>query len=447
MLKIGNTEIEKFYHGFLGVQRIMHGNKKIYERGKGHNRIEHLFPYGESPAYIQNVPNGVKQKATIKKICGHSVKITQHVPTGEASELSTPSHRVDSIAFNAGTKIYKTHKYLFRANLETSDEIESGYVEIFIIAKVVDASEISLTRITSNTSTSLSAIFSGRFNLTSDGTTEATKGNFYIMSAIAGIPQTGLTATITDINLIDLTEWFGSGREPRTTEEAYAMGVPRCYIQYNSGGIVNADVESIDSYDDETLVDSISIPSAIRELPLYGASAMGVCNEVDFKYKKYYQRVFSVDLGDLTWTKGGTVSGSMRFFLTDDLRDVIILPKSETDIGKIVCYGYDEKPIPKSFYDGYHDKIIGVWYDQLSSFNGEICIYDPACEDMTPEQFKTYVTGKIMYYAKKESIMTDISALIPNNMISVESGGTIKFSQSETEFELPNKVQYRKEVD
>lgn len=78
--------------------------------------------------------------------------------------------------------------------------------------------------------------------------------------------------------LFDLTAMFGStvAATITTPEQAYALGVPREYVEYNPGELVSADVESVISTDsDAAQIGKMEIPAAVRtQYPLRSAGSV-----------------------------------------------------------------------------------------------------------------------------------------------------------------------------
>ena len=106
------------------------------------------------------------------------------------------------------------------------------------------------------------------------------------------------SASVSDRELypqcIDLTQMFGAGNEPQTVEVAYAMGVPRDYVPYNTGEIISAELQSIEiKKADTTSLGSINLPGALLSYLAdkgYGQSPIGGAgNLLDLQNKTYTQ--------------------------------------------------------------------------------------------------------------------------------------------------------------
>jgi hypothetical protein len=106
----------------------------------------------------------------------------------------------------------------------------------------------------------------------------------------AGIDVTGLTWKL---QIFDLTVMFGAGNEPKTAAEFNAI-FPGDYYARNSGELINAGVTDVVSKDaDNNVLETITIPSAVKSLTGYGISCPGKYNYIDFEAKKFVQNVGS----------------------------------------------------------------------------------------------------------------------------------------------------------
>lgn len=151
------------------------------------------------------------------------------------------------------------------------------------------------------------------------------------------------------------------------------------------------------------------IPQEILDLPGYGWSAGDVCNEVNWENKQYIQRVGSVDLGSLDFTKGTSVSG--RIFYSLQFKEAKH-PVSSTEKSVGISSKYDV--ILQN--DMASDTTSNLYW--MLSLDGELRIID----DNQP--------SGVLYYELSEPIVTDISDLISDDFLTnleVESGGTLTF--------------------
>ena len=151
------------------------------------------------------------------------------------------------------------------------------------------------------------------------------------------------------------------------------------------------------------------IPQEILDLPGYGWSAGDVCNEVNWENKQYIQRVGSVDLGSLDFTKRTSVSG--RIFYSLQFKEAKH-PVSSTEKSVGISSKYDV--ILQN--DMASDTTSNLYW--MLSLDGELRIID----DNQP--------SGVLYYELAEPIVTDISDLISDDFLTnleVESGGTLTF--------------------
>jgi hypothetical protein len=168
---------------------------------------------------------------------------------------------------------------------------------------------------------------------------------------------------------------FGAGNEPSTVEEFRAI-FPDDYYAYSEGEILNAPVNKIVSADSNSVeIAAKNIPQAILDLPGYGWSAGSVYNEIDWENKEYIQRVSSQ-----------TITGAIG--------DTVTLTGAAASAQYICAKG------------------------DIGSVSSGVLTLTAA------------VTDETIYFELATSVETDISALIDDNAIEVESGGSITFENS-----------------
>ena len=164
------------------------------------------------------------------------------------------------------------------------------------------------------------------------------------------------------------------------------------------------------------------IPQEILDLPGYGWSAGDVCNEVNWENKQYIQRVGSVDLGSLDFTKRTSVSG--RTFYSLQFKEAKH-PVSSVEKSVGISSKYDV--ILQN--DMASDTTSNLYW--MLSFDGELRIID----DNQP--------SGVLYYELAKPIVTDISDLISDDFLTnleVESGGTLTFKNTNVDgYRIPVK--------
>lgn len=168
---------------------------------------------------------------------------------------------------------------------------------------------------------------------------------------------------------------------------------------------------------------TLSVPAAIKALPGYGWSAGSVYNYVDYARKVYVQRVGSVDLGTLTWVAGTDATG--QYFYTDGI----------TDRQKVSGSQYPNITSPRYTATTSGD----VQNRQLAFAIGpsETRVYVRDTDYASAADYKTAMSGVMLYYELAEPIETDISSLLTDTTIEVEPGGSLTFKNQHDDFRLP----------
>ena len=263
------------------------------------------------------------------------------------------------------------------------------------------------------------------------------------VNAVARV-YSGYTATnlIFRPQLFDLTQMFGAGNEPTTVEQFKAM-FPNDYYPYDSGTLLSGKVDKIISQNSENnVLQEINIPTEIQNLTGYGWSAGSVYNEVDWVNKKYIQRVNRIMLN-------GTQTLSATNWRPTDTTFAMLYPYSLTNnrvnsdvlsMGNYVADKFEAKTFGE-IYDGAVG--IGVTIET----NNGICLRVPKTIATNYIELNAWLSANqiTFYYELATPIETDISAyLTDNNLIEVESGGSITFEQqNDTRLPVPNNITFK----
>lgn len=171
------------------------------------------------------------------------------------------------------------------------------------------------------------------------------------------------------------------------------------------------------------------IPEAIRALPGYGWSAGTARNYVDYENKRYVQCVNSVDLGTLEWLYRPE---QQRFYAIADS----ITGKFSESFGivpNIIVAKYDAV-----CFNDITTKTDNMKVSAVKTTNDYITIRNTAYTDATT--FKQAMQGVMLYYELEPQIVTDISALIPDDFlrnVEVEAGGSVTFKNSNDSYRIP----------
>lgn len=170
-------------------------------------------------------------------------------------------------------------------------------------------------------------------------------------------------------------------------------------------------------------------------------SAGSVYDYIDLNEGKHHQRVGVKDLGTIDWEQGGTNNRTswvpvswktnVKPVESNDIKPNILCNKYYTDVA-----GHVEQQL--------NDKTITV--------NKTSCvyIYDSAYVSVTPQEFKTAMSGVMLYYELAEEVITDID--IPTELtewLQVEPGGTVTFRNSDDtkQLQVPNAVSWVRKLD
>lgn len=234
--------------------------------------------------------------------------------------------------------------------------------------------------------------------------------------------------------VIDLTLLFGPGNEPTDTTdpriaqiEAYAAAHP----EYNAGELMSALVDEVrvaNAAGNSTA--TLPIPAAVRNLPGYGLSAGSVGNTVERTENgwQYVQRVGSVDLGTLDYTKEENTFRA-------NIQGMQIV---STDVA----------------FNGRCKSFIAIRYRDSWTVDGtmsqdtakRLVLIHSGYSDIA--SFLSYVRGTLLYYELATPITTDITALMGDSLapFSVEAGGSITMHHPKADegfaVDVPAKIQY-----
>ena len=224
---------------------------------------------------------------------------------------------------------------------------------------------------------------------------------------------------LANIQVIDLTQMFGSGNEP-STPEAFAKrlgyssidNVP--YIPYNEGEIVSSFAEGIKTTDTEGKVSERKWSETLKKYFPDGLKSAGSAYD-EITPTKAVKRVGALNLGDIVWTQGG--SNNKTSWVPDvlTLQGTAVLPTSVVKVPNIENNKYI-KSTPQVVEGQRQDKTISL------NPQGWIYIYDSAYKTATPEQFKQSLQGVMLYYEMATPEETAYDEL--NLTEQVSEGGT-----------------------
>lgn len=388
----------------------------LYDIGQG---ITHRFETDTDTAYTKTVPTGAKLMS-VKSVGGRSIvfnQLVKPVPTVVTQAGVKFTFSNDGIITLNGTatttgnavslqsvKNQKGHKYLMVANP---------------LSGVYGKDQLQFS------SQSYGQDSTGHGTIiTNESSNEKW---YYTLYVYEGVTYDNVKL---QPQIYDLTAMFGSGNEPTTVEE-FEKIFPADYYPYNAGEIISAGVESVAVGDT-----AYPIPEAIRNLPGYGWSAGTAKNYVDYENKRYVQCVQSVDLGTLSWVAG--VGGKVSFQTSQVTGQK--LTKNYSVPPNIICSKYSTKTQNELWG---HINVTGITAD--ANTDGYIDVNDTSYTDATA--FKQAMQGVMLYYELANPIITDISALIPDDFlrnVEAEAGGSITFKNGNDSYliPVPNEEEY-----
>lgn len=221
------------------------------------------------------------------------------------------------------------------------------------------------------------------------------------------------------VQIIDLTQMFGSGNEPTTPDDfAKRLGyssiddVP--YIPYNAGEIVSSFAEGIKTTDTEGKVSERKWSETLKKYFPDGLKSAGSAYD-EITPTKAVKRIGILNLGEIDWNQGGENKRTSWVPKTFNAKGLMVIPSSLDIAANIGCVKYLASGATLAENQG-KDKIIAI------NRRGWIYIYDSAYETATPEQFKQSLQGVMLYYEMATPEETTYDEL--NLTEQVAEGGT-----------------------
>lgn len=359
--------------------------------------------------------------ASIKRIKGYSVVWNQQYSQsdllsynitievlGDRIIKATPlsvSSALGSINFSSGwlqcsRKATKGHVYYYRLIYTR-------------IAKRTDVEEFNPQRVAFLTTSSYYDVTIGKATIICD----IKKAKLELI----GVTLNDCIASVEDMQVIDLTQMFGSGNEPTTPEDfAKRLGyssiddVP--YIPYNEGEIVSSFAEGIKTTDTEGKVSERKWSETLKKYFPDGLKSAGSAYD-EITPTKAVKRTHLVRLSGLSWS----YNAKRQWFKADLPQDKKAkpLPNNQTAWANVICQDYMPIPYGEAYYNVVHslgyDKSFALandseWVIIDSSFNGDLSL------------FKKSIDNKSIIYEAKDIEETTYDEL--NLTEQVAEGGT-----------------------
>ena len=239
--------------------------------------------------------------------------------------------------------------------------------------------------------------------------------------ALYDVQGSGEQSSIKRGQAIDLTQMFGSGKEPSTPDDfAKRLGyssindVP--YISYNEGEIVSSFAEGIKTTDTEGKVSERKWSETLKKYFPDGLKSAGSAFD-EITPTKAVKRTHLVRLSGLSWSYNAERQWFKANFPQD--KKAKPLPNNQTAWANVICQDYTPIPYGTAFYNvvqslGY-DKCFALGKDSElviidSSFNGDLSL------------FKKSIDNKSIIYEAKDIEETTYDEL--NLTEQVAEGGT-----------------------
>lgn len=239
------------------------------------------------------------------------------------------------------------------------------------------------------------------------------------VNGAASVLSSGAEISFRKIQIIDLTAMFGSTK----ADEIYAMeqsqsgsGVayfrslfPLPYYQYDAGSLLSFNGTGIKTSNaDETEESTTSIPISTY-FPTGMKSAGSVYDELT--NSKAITRIGEVDLGTLTWARGGTnTEGKYRFNATVQ---GMKYPSGSSETPNVIS----DKYVTLTGVNTYRCETC------IGASDSVIFIYDESLSTVTASGFKTAMSNIYLQYELAEEQVVDITPPL-NLSYQVWEGGT-----------------------
>ena len=188
-----------------------------------------------------------------------------------------------------------------------------------------------------------------------------------------------------------------------------------------NGTIQHSAVTQIRSKNGSTIVDSLSIPSYIRNIEGYGWGINNTCyNYIDFDRKVFVQKVGIINLGIQGWD----YNSQYQVFYC-------YINGKKNGKTNVLCEKYTTAD--KTFQELNDKEMTGT-----PSGTG-LNVKDTSYNNVTT--FKSAMNGVYLYYELATPVETDISAYLTTDTIDVEPLGTIEFTNTYSQ-DVPSDIDY-----
>lgn len=438
--------------------------------------ISYQFETDESEAYSKTVPSGAKL-ASVGSIGGKTIVWNQLADV--AAFTGSTSNGITYTVNNGKVYATGTATTISWLNFGYSDLIK-GHV-YFYTGAPKEATSYGIAYIYLIESTYAKTLYGGSI-ITFDKDT----GNYAVRGAIsAGVPADNWEF---DFKLIDLTQMFGSGNEPTSTDDpriAWIEQYAAAHPEYNAGELVSADVESVVERG-RNLLNLTGQTETVNGITIIN-NGNGTYTVNGTATKNVYYRLCYEQFPSGTYRLSGapTVASKSTFCLSAYQDDVW----KGFDLGSGLVF--DVKGNPKNIKFSRFEIVVssGTTVDNVL-FKPMITVYPSEFNDFEPYHLNTYAIpasvcnlpgygwsagsvrnsiertetgwkyvqrvgsrdyqdgdtvtdGVTSYYVLDIPVITDITDLMEGvlDAITVEAGGTLTFENA-AKLDVPNTVEY-----
>lgn len=378
-------------------------------------------------------PQDVASSMKLKKVVGGTIAWNQLMDDTWSVNLDVANNpRAVTKALPNGSSIRTGHKYLYSFMVSSKENVSHSF-GASLYTKVNNVAVVA-TGINNNTSGFRYTVFQSAYDATSDGTHTSQEGNLWLYISLSATDTNG-KATISHINLIDLTQMFGSTIADYiySLEQAHAGdGVAwfkalfgEDYYPYNAGELLSVKTSARKTYN----ADNVEIGSYALDdnLELRGIPKLDSNNELYYDGDTYAsdgtvtRRYGVVDLGTLHWTK-----------LTDAVWNCFTtaIPTKLGGSRNCICSKYTRSAI----YNTTNDKCI-----DYNGTNKTIYIRDSSYSDAP--SFTTAMDGVYLVYELATSTTESADAYTESQRV----GATEEFVDGRTvEMPVGNVSEYKR---
>ena len=240
----------------------------------------------------------------------------------------------------------------------------------------------------------------------------------------AGTYAIGDTLSFKNVQVFDLTQMFGAGKEPATVAEFEAL-FPLDYYDYNAGTMIcgtQTGLKSVDAGGND--IATVSVPITQLKGRASGSSVSTVMfpdglkgigdvkDEIDFAAGKAIKRIESVDLGTVAFTKNSSWGAGVMFGSSSAIVDAKPAA-NDSALATLLCSKFSAKTKNQLYAGEEGLNINPMRFVQIVSASQS---------SLTAEQFQTAMSGVYLHYELDTPIEYDLDTAL-DTVHDVKAGG------------------------